>query len=184
MTADVQDWLDGQPNYGWLIRTDEVLNSTARKIASRQNASLTAVQPTLTVTFLPAGNVASVGAGCATSGNQNLTQSVQGPIVRGGTATLTVQSGVPLGLFVTLLSFDLRGVAAEPEPGCFWHLRAFPHPNLGIKVQDLNGDLTESYSIPVDSALAGIPIAMQSILVDWAHPRQWAISNANLLCIQ
>lgn len=184
LTADVQDWLDGRPNHGWLLKTDELLNQSARKFASRQNVAQAAILPTLTITYLPPGNIASFGTGCSTSGNQPFQQILQGPAVQGGAATLTTQSGVPFGLFVTLLSYDLRATPAEPEAGCFWFLRDFQHPNLGIRVQDANGNLSENFPIPVDPVLAGIPIALQSILVDWAQPRQWAISNANLLCIQ
>jgi hypothetical protein len=184
LAADVQDWLDGRPNHGWLLKTDEVQNQSARKFASRQNTAQAALLPTLSVTYLPPGNIASFGTGCSTSGNQSFQQLLQGPTVQGGAATLTTQSGVPFGLFVTLLSYDLRTIPAEPEAGCFWFLRDFQHPNLGIRVQDANGNLSENFPIPVDPVLAGIPIALQSILVDWAHPRQWAISNAHLLCIQ
>ncbi len=183
LLADVQDWLDGQPNFGWLMRTDELANSTARRMDSRNNATATAVVPTLTVTYLPPGTVATIGVGCSTSGNMNLFQSVTGPIDQGQTAVLTVQSGVPLGLFVTLLSYDVRPDPLQPAVGCDWWLRDIPYPNLGIKRQDSAGNYSESFPIPRDLALAGIPLALQSVLVDWAHPRQWAVSNANLICI-
>ncbi len=184
LTADVQDWLDGRPNHGWLLKTDESQNQTARRFASRQNTAQAAIQPRLTITYLPPGNTASFGTGCGTSGNQPFLQSVQGPTVQGGSAVLTTQSGVPLGLFVTLLSYDLRAIPAEPEPGCFWLLREFEYASLGVRVQDQAGNLTEVFPIPFIPALAGIPIALQSILVDWAHPRQWALSNASLLCLR
>ncbi|MCA8965079.1 MAG: DNRLRE domain-containing protein [Planctomycetes bacterium] len=183
MLADVQDWLDGQPNNGWLIRTDELANGTARRIDSRNNTTATAMLPTLTVTYLLPGNIQSFGTGCSTSGNMNLFQSVTGPVAQGNTPVLTVQSGVPLGLFVTLLSFDVRPEPLEPAAGCFWWLRDIPYPNLGIKVQDNLGNYAEPFSIPQNPALFGIPLALQSVLVDWAHPRQWALSNADLICI-
>jgi len=184
LTADVQDWLDGRPNHGWLLKTDESQNQTARKFASRENTALPAIQPRLTVTYLPPGNTVSFGTGCTTSGNQVFLQSVQGPAVQGGSAVLTTQSGVPLGLFVTLLSYDLRAIPAEPAPGCFWLLREFEYANIGIRMQDQIGNLSEVFPIPFSPGLSGIPIALQSILVDWAHPRQWALSNASLLCLR
>lgn len=184
LTADVQDWLDGRPNHGWLLKGDETQNQTARKFASRENPAQAAIQPRLSITYLPPGNSVSFGTGCDTSGNQAFLQLVQGAAVQGGSVTLTTQSGVPRGLFVTLLSYDRRANPAEPQPGCFWHLREFEHANIGIRVQDLAGNLSETFPIPFSPALSGIPIALQSILVDWAHPRQWALSNANLLCIR
>lgn len=39
LAADVQDWLDGRPNHGWLLKTDETQNQTARKFASRQSTA-------------------------------------------------------------------------------------------------------------------------------------------------
>lgn len=184
MLADVQDWLDGQPNFGWLVRSDELVSGTARRIDSSDNLTATALVPTLTVTYLPPGGIASFGVGCATSGNIDMAQTITGPIDRGTSATLTVQSGVPLGLFVTLLSYDVLPEPLEPATGCFWWLRPIPYPILGIRVQDPSGTSVEALQIPNNPNLFGIPMALQSVMVDWAHPRQWALSNANLICIR
>lgn len=49
LVADVQNWIDGvQPNYGWILIGSESNPCTARRFASRENASN---QPMLTITY-------------------------------------------------------------------------------------------------------------------------------------
>lgn len=181
LIADVQDWLDGRlPNHGWIVLGDETGLGTARRLDSRQNTSPTGVVPRLTVTFVPPGFAPSFGTGCSTSGGMNFQQSILGQPVGGQTATLMLQSGVPFGLFITAVSYDVL-----PQPwtvdGCEWWLRPIPHPNLGIRFHDAAGVTAISVAIPVSATLYGTPFALQSILVDLVHPRQYALSNAHLV---
>jgi hypothetical protein len=181
LIADVQDWLDGRlPNHGWIVLGDESGPGTARRLDSRQNTSPTGVVPRLRVTFAAPGNAPSFGVGCSTSGGMNFTQSIQGQPVGGQTTTLVLQSGVPFGLFITAVSYDVL-----PQPwtvdGCDWWLRPIPHPNLGIRFHDVNGITQIPVAIPVSAVLYGTPFALQSILVDLVHPRQYALSNAHLV---
>lgn len=184
LIADVQDWLDGRhANHGWLLKTDEVASNTSRRLDSGDNTEPTGVVPQLTVTFLPPGTAQSFGTGCSTSGNMPFTQTIGGQVAQGQTATLTLTSGVPLGLYVTLLSYDVLPEPNQIDVGCYWWLRQMPFPNLGIRFHDTTGTSTETISIPFSTALFGLPLAMQSILVDFAEPRQYALSNAHLVCI-
>ncbi|MEL6141956.1 MAG: DNRLRE domain-containing protein, partial [Bacteroidota bacterium] len=49
LVADVQAWLDGTfPNFGWILKSDEVQQRQARRINSRESSSN---QPELVVTF-------------------------------------------------------------------------------------------------------------------------------------
>jgi len=58
LVSDVQAWLDGAAgNFGWLLRGDESVGSTAKRFGSRENA---AFAPTLTVTFRPVPEPASI----------------------------------------------------------------------------------------------------------------------------
>ncbi len=53
MVADVQDWLDNPANdFGWIIRGNEVTNSTAVRFCTKEN-SIPANHPSLTVDFTP-----------------------------------------------------------------------------------------------------------------------------------
>ena len=184
LIADVQDWLDGRyQNHGWLLKTAEGGGNTARRLDSRQNTSPTGVVPQLTVRYLPPGAYQSFGVGCSTSGGMPFTQTITGGVAQGQTATLTFQSGVPLGLYVTLLSYDVLPEPNMIDVGCFWWLRSIPFPNLGVRFHDLSGSSSETISVPFSPALFGMPLAFQSVLVDYAAPRQYSLSNAHLVCI-
>lgn len=53
MVADVQGWLDAQAtNHGWILRGNEVSQTTVRRFGSRQNG-FEGFWPRLTVTFTP-----------------------------------------------------------------------------------------------------------------------------------
>lgn len=185
LIADVQDWLDGtHANHGWIVKTAETAADAARRIDSRDNTNMLGVQPQLTITYLPPGNVQSFGTGCITSGNVPFTQTMGGQVQQGQTATFSTSSGVPIGLFVTVMSFDVLPYPYEQAPGCFAWLRPIAYPELMLRTQDQAGVSTNSFPIPLEPGLFGMPIALQSILVDWASPRQWALSNAHLICIR
>jgi hypothetical protein len=184
LIADVQDWLDGRRvNNGWLVKTDELGTSTARRINSRNNTQVGAVLPLLTVSFVAPGAVQSFGVGCTTSGGMPFTQTITGLAIQGDTAYLTLQSNVPLGLYITCMSYDVLPEPIEAAPGCFFWLRQIPFPNFGLRFHDQTGISTEAFAIPFSPQLFGLPLALQSILVDFAHVRQYALSNAHLVVI-
>jgi hypothetical protein len=184
LIADVQDWLDGRRvNQGWLVKTGELGSSTSRRLVSRNNTQVGAVLPMLTVRFVAPGAVQSFGVGCSTSGGMPFTQTISGQALQGDTASLTLQSNVPLGLYVTLLSYDVLPEPSEVDPGCFFWLRQIPFPNFGIRFHDNTGISTEAFAIPFSTQLFGLPLAMQSLLVDFANVRQYALSNAHLVVI-
>jgi hypothetical protein len=183
LIADVQYWLTGRlPNDGWLVRTPENTGDLARRIDSRSN-TIAANAPQLTVTFVPPGNIQGFGTGCLTSAGVPLVQTMAGPAVQGGAVTLSMSSGVPFGLFVTLLSYDVR-TAPGIVDGCEIWLRPLPFPTLLIRGQDALGNSTDVFPLPNEPSLFGTPLAVQSILVDFASPRSYALSNAHLVCIQ
>ena len=60
ITSDVQSWIDNPAsNHGWLLKGDESLSGTARKLTSREAGSGAGVQ--LGVTFLSPGQVGQWG---------------------------------------------------------------------------------------------------------------------------
>lgn len=53
LVADVQGWLDSPAtNFGWLIKTDELVNQTAARFASREHPIMT-LRPSLSVMYVP-----------------------------------------------------------------------------------------------------------------------------------
>jgi len=184
LIADVQDWLDGRRgNFGWIVKTSEQRSTTARRIDSRNNTLPSGIVPQLTVSFVAPGAVQSYGVGCSTSGGMPFTQTITGLALQGDNATLTLQSNVPYGLYVTLISYDILPYQLVIEPGCEFWLRTIQFPNFGLRFHDITGISSESFAIPFSTALFGLPLALQSGLVDFAHPRQYALSNAHLVVI-
>jgi len=184
LIADVQDWLDGRlGNFGWLVKTSEVSSTTARRIDSRNNTLPAGIVPRLTVSFVAPGAVETYGVGCSTSGGMPFTQTITGLALQGDQATLTLQSNVPFGLYVTLMSYDILPEPLTIEPGCNFWLRTIPFPNFGLRFHDVTGISSESFAIPFSTQLFGLPLALQSVLVDFAAPRQFSLSNAHLVVI-
>jgi hypothetical protein len=66
LVDDVQAWLDGvHEDHGWILRGDESVEGTARRLASRQNTEAS-LQPTLTISYLvpaPGGSACLLCAG-------------------------------------------------------------------------------------------------------------------------
>jgi hypothetical protein len=52
LSADVQGWIDGEPNHGWIMIGDESIEKTACKLTSRDNPAVTLV-PKLIVEVAP-----------------------------------------------------------------------------------------------------------------------------------
>ena len=52
LVADVQAWVNGAANFGWILRGNEVSLATAKRFDSRQNATA-AFRPRLVVVFMP-----------------------------------------------------------------------------------------------------------------------------------
>lgn len=52
LAADVQGWIDGEPNHGWIMIGDESTEKTACKLTSRENPAVTLV-PELIVDVAP-----------------------------------------------------------------------------------------------------------------------------------
>ncbi len=52
LAADVQSWIEGEPNHGWMLIGDESIEKTACKLTSRENPAVT-VLPTLIVEWGP-----------------------------------------------------------------------------------------------------------------------------------
>jgi hypothetical protein len=181
MIADVQDWLDGlRPNYGWLLKTDELASSTARRITCSENATV-ALRPQLAIGYVPAGNAYSVGIGCFGSGGLPFTQTITNAPVQGNICQLSMSQGVPGTLAVTFMSFGISANPVDIEPGCTIWLEILPFPSFGFRVLDATGQWTDSYLIPMDSNLFGAPVAFQSAAFDFALPRGYVASNAHLV---
>src|SRR5262249_21373169 len=88
MVADVQSWLDAPlANFGWLLRTDELVPQQIRRFDSRSSANVPR-RPTLTVTWMLPGASTTIGIGC---GNPAPALAAAGTLQLGGSLVWTLQ---------------------------------------------------------------------------------------------
>ncbi|MBK8096495.1 MAG: DNRLRE domain-containing protein [Planctomycetes bacterium] len=183
LIGDVQSWRDHPNlNFGWLIKSDENLVNSARRIDSRENGTV-ANRPLLRVTYLPPGSALSVGLGCMTSAGTPFVNTVQGQVVRGQIGAMIWNGGIPGGLIAPLLSEGISPSPIDVAPGCTFWLRLGNFPSLGFRVLDQHGDYAEAFQVPPGAALFGGTFAMQTVMIDFAQPLGFALSNAYMVCI-
>lgn len=183
MNADVQAWLGGQPNHGWMLRVDESQLQIARRFASRTNTNST-LRPRLVVTYVPAGGATQQGAGCAGSQSLPLLQTLTGTPLRGAPINLAVSRGTPNAPALTMLDSRLTPTPSDFVPGCPFELEAFPFDNLGLLFLDGAGAANYSLTIPNAAYLLGFSLAFQTIALDPAFlPSQLVLSNGSMIVI-
>lgn len=174
--ADVQAWLD-QPgqNFGWLLKTDEtVFGPTAHRLASRTASS---GRPTLTVTYLLAGETGTWGSGCPTA-NGTFTFAYVGGMTGGGTIQFAHTDGPPSTIGVNYFALDLHQPGGLLAPSCSLYLPITQNWIPGeIFVLDAAGAAT--FAWPVPSIYPGLYFVTQSAALD-GSPFGLALSNAGV----
>lgn len=183
MNANVQDWLAGAPNHGWLLRTDELTIQDARRLGSRQNSNAS-LRPRLVVVYVPAAGKDDKGTGCVGSTGLPLRQTIAGTPLRGTTCTLNVTQGPALQPTLTMIDYRLATATVPLVPGCSYELEGPPFDNFGIRTLDANG--ATSYSLPIPNVpyLLGFSLAFQSAALDPSFPpNQLVASNGSLMVI-
>ncbi len=182
LAADVQAWADNpSSNHGWLLKTDELQPTTARRCWSREASS---GQPKLTISYLPPGSVGLFGQRCPVVGNtQDFSLGVGGngaPVTGGSTVGLFYVNGPANSLGATVYSIGINPVGVQLFPGCSAYLGAPLIPGAAF-VTDASGAAIESVAIP-----AGAPtvlLAAQGVALD-ASPVGFTLSNAALIVPQ
>jgi hypothetical protein len=176
--ADVQAWLDTpSSNYGWVLRTDEVLSSTAHRIDSRES---TGQRPTLTVTYLLPGQSGSWGQGCPV-GAGNFTSTWFGAPVGGTTIQIAKTNAPTLGIGVDFFALALDPVGAPLLPGCTLHLPLAELIPGGVFLTDAGGGGSSPFTVPV--GYPGFLIDCQAVVLD-NNPLGFVVSNAALVVLQ
>jgi hypothetical protein len=180
--GDVQMFLD-QPaqNFGWLLKRDnELAIGEVRRFDSR-SISIASRRPMLTITYLPAGGVMSVGTGCTGSNAQPLALAAQGlPGPSFGVAISGGQSGALAALAVSL------GLAMPPVPvyaGCSLLL----DPLAGIVTHallTLDGSGYGALPFPVPNGFHGLEVDLQALALDGVLPVGFVLSNGLRLVAQ
>ncbi|HEB52194.1 MAG TPA: DNRLRE domain-containing protein [bacterium] len=177
LVADVQDWLDNPAgNFGWLLKTDELQMSTARRCNSREAAGM---QPKLNITYMMPGDVGVYGTGWPVgTGTFDLTPS--GAAVGGTTVTFhyTNAPAPSIGASFFALDLDPIGTLLLPTCACSTFL---PLSNIipgDAFVVPAGGVASSQLAIP--PASPGFLIVVQAAVID-ATPLGFSLSNAGLM---
>jgi hypothetical protein len=178
MAADVQSWLDAPPgNFGWLVRTDELVPQQIRRFDSRSSANV-AGRPVLVVSWLVPGTATAVGTGC---GSPAPTLAAGGTLLLGGSLVWTLQ-GPPGLLCANVLATALQLPPVPIAPGCAsWLPPGGVTP--GLHMLDALGQAVDALPIPNVPAFTGLPVAAQCAMLDPSQPLGFAVSNAALAVV-
>lgn len=178
MTSDVQQWLIAPAtNFGWLLRTDELVPQEVRRFDSRTTSEV-GTSPALIVRWIAAGTATSFGAGCGAPA-PNL--AVAGSLQVGGAFTCSVQ-GNPFAVSILLYELSLQQPAPEVFPGCAFHLPATA-VSPGLQFLDGTGQANTPFTVPSSPVFAGLPLAFQSVVFDGAQPFGVGFTNALFLVL-
>jgi hypothetical protein len=175
IVADVQSMLDNPGgNFGWLLKTDEVLGTTARRMNTREAPVF---KPELIITYLAPGTVATHGTGWPVNGapfQLNLSGSANGGNVI--PITLTNAPSPSIGANFFTIGYDPIGTTLIPNGQLYLPLLApnFPGPTIIIS----GGTASSSFTVP--SGFPGFLIAVQAAVLD-TTPLNFSMSNAGLI---
>ena len=179
MNADVQDWLDDPThNFGWLLKRDELVSNIAFRLDSR-DAPAGSIKPSLTVSYLLPGQVASWGQGCQGSGAPFAYALAGTPT--GGTTVALVQSHGPSGsLAANLLSLAFDPAGSPLLPQCALYLPLAATVTQGLVLLDGSGNGSTPFPIP--PGYPGVLLAGQSAALD-NSPQGYVLSNTWLAVV-
>jgi hypothetical protein len=177
--ADVQFWLDNPTqNHGWLLKTDEQLSSTARRVDSRESLG---TKPSLTVSYLVNGQAGTYGVGCPVGAGTYGTSFVGAPI--GGTSLAILHNNaVPLSIGVNYYSLGVDPVGLPLLPGCTVYLPlSLPLIPGDAFLTDAVGAGGSSFAVP--AGFPGFLVACQGAVLA-NNPLGFVVSNAALALLQ
>jgi hypothetical protein len=178
LTADVQSWLNTPANnFGWLLKTDELLSSTAHRLDSRQS---TGTKPTLTVTYLVPGQNGTYGIGCPV-GSGTLQAAWVGAPTGGNTVAILKSTGPLNSVGADFFALGLDNAGLPLLPGCTVYLPLAGVIPGGAFLTDGGGNGVSAFTIP--NGFPGYLIHCQAAVLD-ANPLGFSISNAASTCLQ
>lgn len=175
IVADVQSMLDNPAaNYGWLLKTAEVLTSNARKMNTREAA---AFQPKLVITYLAPGEVANYGVGWPVNGG-TFQLDISGTANGGAVLPITWTNAPTPSIGINFFSLGYDPIGTTLLPASVFYL---PLPGSYIDGPALlvsGGTASSSLTVPV--GFPGFLIAVQGVALD-TTPLSISMSNAGLI---
>ena len=180
MVNDVQSWLDNPTgNFGWILKTDEVMWPTARRMHSRES-SLGSL-PRITVTYLIPGQVGNYGTGWLVNGSPfqlDISGTADGnapmPIVYNNAPS-------PLTVGANFISFGLDPVGPTLPFGDSVYLSLSGPVITGDVFTLVGGSGFSLFNIP--SGFPGYLITLQAVAID-TNLLGFSLSNAGVLLTQ
>jgi hypothetical protein len=178
MAAEVQSWLTNPAlNFGWLLKTDELLPATAHRVDSRESIG---PQPSLSVTYMVPGQNGSYGTGCPI-GAGNFTAAWIGAPTGGNTVQIAKTSAQPGSVGADFFTLAVDPLGLPLQPGCTLYLPLLEIIQGGLFLTDGLGSGSTSFVIP--NGFPGYLIACQAAVLDLS-PLGFSISNAALTVLQ
>lgn len=178
LVSDIQDMLDNPSNnFGWLFKTDEVQNTVARRLPSREALTF---QPFLEITYLMPGQTGAFGDGTVVNGSP-FDLSLVGS-ANSGTTVPIVYTNAPTnapGATFFALALDPIGLTLQPGTTAYLPLAGFVAGPAFLT--SATGDAAGLFSIPPVSP--GFLVTMQAAVLD-ASPLGFALSNAGTMLTQ
>ncbi|MBL8755240.1 MAG: DNRLRE domain-containing protein [Planctomycetes bacterium] len=178
LTADVQSWLDTPAsNFGLLIKTDELLASTAHRLDSKES---TGTKPSLTVTYLVPGQNGTYGTGCPV-GSGTLQAAWVGAPTGGNTIAILKSTGPVNSIGADFFALALDNAGVPLLPGCNVYLPLAGLIPGGAFLTDGGGSGVSPF--PVPNGFPGFVIHCQAAVLD-ASPLGFSLSNVASTCLQ
>ncbi|MCK5942507.1 MAG: DNRLRE domain-containing protein [Planctomycetes bacterium] len=177
MVADLQAWLDNPTsNFGWLLKTDELVPSTARRMYSREFGSS---PPTLRITYLSPGETGTYGTGWPVNGSP-FQLDVTGTANGGATLPITYNNAPSPSVGANFFTLELDPVGAPLLPGNLLYL---PIASVipGDAFLTAGGAGATLFTVP--AGFPGYLIVVQAAVLD-SNPLGFSLSNAGVMLTQ
>jgi hypothetical protein len=175
--TDVQFWLDNPAqNFGWLLKVpNETLAATARRCDSRE--TVLGTPPSLSVTYVVPGQLATWGTGCPV-GTGNFGFSYVGAPV-GGTTIQLVQTGAPpVTIGANFFALELDPIGITLLPSCTIYLPLATMITGPLFITDALGNGAAPFAVPF--GFPGYTVVSQSFAFDGASLLGFSLSNAGI----
>lgn len=181
LVDDLQLWLDNPAsNFGWLVKSDETLQtSTAKRFESRESSN---GGVTLTIDYVIPGQVAQWGAGCSSTGAVGMSLSLLNLATSGTTVDLAYTFAPTSSVGATFFALELAygpaglGVPLLPIPcNSYLPLNAFVPGTLWTT--NISGQASDTFPIPTGAT--GFLVVAQGVAVEAGNGLRF--SNGGLM---
>jgi len=178
IVADVQNMLDNPAaNFGWVLKTNEVLTSNARKINTRNAATL---KPKLNITYLAPGQTGTWGVGWPV-GAATFQLGITGTATGGNTLPITYTNAPTPSVGANFFALDLDAMGTPLLPNSLVYLPLAGTIIPGATIIISGGTGSTNFTVP--AGFPGYLIVVQAAVLD-TTPLGFSLSNAGLMLTQ